>query len=616
MTLGVTGSASAGPRGRAGRIGLAALIACMGLTWTAGASDAFATYGKVTIKKVNVGGPASDSFAFSTSAHLGSAFSLLGGQSKQITVLANAAPYHTDKVYTVTEPASSSYDLKSLTCSDTDSTTSLADRKATIKVSPNENVLCTFTNVRKATLIIKKSTYPADTATPKTSFNFTLNPGADAFSLTDGGVDSGMVAADKTYTVAESDPKAKGYKLTGLSCTKLVGGAQEAIAGAGNVSTRTATVTPGPGDVVTCSFANTKVEPGLQVTKTGPSYAYVGDTVSYGFAVKNTGNDPLTSVAVGDDKCANVTGPVSKTGGNADNVLDPAEVWSYTCSYVVPKHVIGDVNPVVNTATATAKDSNYKTVTDTDQHSTTILHPAIDIEKSGPALATAGSAVGYTLAVTNPGDVPFAAAKVSVTDARCDAAPVRSSVNGDASPTTLNPGDTWTYTCSVQTKVGDATVINTANVDGTDGYGRKVSDEDTFTTNLEQPKPPVVPTPPSSKPAPAQQVAAVTQTRVSGSAQLRGPGSCPTGRTARAIVTGKRIAKVTFLVDGRRVRTVTKADKSGRWILPMRLSSLRGGAHTVVAKVQYTAATGNATKTMRVTFTRCAARSVSPQFTG
>ena len=125
-----------------------------------------------------------------------------------------------------------------------------------------------------------------------------------------------------------------------------------------------------------------------------------------------------------------------------------------------------------------------------------------------------------------------------------------------------------------------------------------------------------MPTPPSSKPAPAQQVAAVTQTRVSGSAQLRGPGSCPTGRTARAIVTGKRIAKVTFLVDGRRVRTVTKADKSGRWILPMRLSSLRGGAHTVVAKVQYTAATGNATKTMRVTFTRCAARSVSPQFTG
>jgi uncharacterized repeat protein (TIGR01451 family) len=375
-------------------------------------------------------------------------------------------------------------------------------------------------------------------------------------------------------------------------------------------------VTPGADDVITCSFTNTKVEPGLQVTKTGPSYAYVADAVSYGFAVKNTGNDPLTGLSVSDDKCPNVTGPVSKTGGNADNVLDPAETWSYTCSYVVPEHVIGDVNPVVNTVTATAKDSTYKTVTDTDKHSTTILHPAIDIEKSGPALATAGSAVGYTLTVTNPGDVPFAAGKVAVTDARCDAAPVRASINGDASPNTLNPGDTWTYTCSVQTQAGDATVINTANVEGSDDHDRKVSDEDTFTTNLEQPKPPVV-TPPASTPrVPAQAIAPTKVTRVSGSAKLRGPGSCPTGRTSRAIVTGKRIAKVTFLVDGRRVRTVTRADKQGRWILPLRVSSLRAGAHVITARVQYTAATGNATKTMRITFTKCAARSVSPQFTG
>jgi archaellum component FlaG (FlaF/FlaG flagellin family) len=622
MTLGVSRPAIAGSRVNAGRIGLAALIACIGLSWTAGATDAHATYGKVTIKKVNVGGAAGDSFAFNTSAHLGSGFSLLGGQSWSKTVLANAAPYHTDKVFTVTEPVSAGYELKSLSCSDTDSTTSLAERKATIKVSPNENVTCSFTNQRKATLIIKKSTSPADTATPKTSFNFTVNPGAAALSLTDGGVDTTSVSPEKTYTISEADPRAKGYKLSSLSCTKLVGSAQQAISGAGNVGTRTATVTPAAGDVITCSFINTKVAAALQVVKSGSSYAYVGDTVSYAFAVKNTGDDALKDVAVSDDKCKSVTGPVSKLYGNADDVLDPGEEWKYTCSYVVPAHTLSDVNPVVNTVTATAKDTAYKVVTDTDQHSTKILHPAIDIEKTGPATATAGSKVDYTLDVTNTGDVSFAQAKVDVTDARCDAAPVRTSVNGDASPASLDQGDRWTYACSVTTAVGDATVVNTAGVKGTDAHDRSVTDEDTFTTRLEQPAPPTttppVTTPPAVTPAPAQQVAAVKQSSraLPGSAKLRGPGACPSGRVARATVTGKRIAKVTFLVDGRRVRTVTKADSRGRWILPVRLRSLRAGAHRITARVQFTAASGTATKTMNVTVTKCAAGAVSPQFTG
>ena len=60
-------SAHAGPRGTAARLGLAALAACIGLTWTAGASDAFATYGTVTIKKVNVGGDQADTFDFTSS---------------------------------------------------------------------------------------------------------------------------------------------------------------------------------------------------------------------------------------------------------------------------------------------------------------------------------------------------------------------------------------------------------------------------------------------------------------------------------------------------------------------------------------------------------------------
>src|SRR3954471_19283051 len=50
--------------------------------------------------------------------------------------------------------------------------------------------------------------------------------------------------------------------------------------------------------------------------------------------------------------------------------------------------------------------------------------PVIAIEKSGPASALAGTTVEYTLVVTDPGPTSFPVAKVSVTDAMCNAAPV------------------------------------------------------------------------------------------------------------------------------------------------------------------------------------------------
>ena len=628
MTLALSARPLPGSWVRAGRFGLAALVACMGLSLTAGASDAFATYGKVTIKKVNVGGAPGDSFAFQPSAHLSTAgFALKGGGVWSKTVLANAAPYHTDKVFTVSEAAGADYELRSLACkritssgttTDSDTTTSLADRKATIKVSPNEHVECTFTNVRKATLTVTKATYPAD-AMPKTSFGFTLSPGA-GFSLGDGGSWSTSVSPDKAHTVTETDARAKGYKLTGVRCTKL--GTE--IAGAGDVATRTATVTPRPGEAITCSFANTKVTPALHVTKTGPAYAYVGDTMSFGFTIRNTGNDPLTHVGLSDDRCADVVGPVARHGGNDDDVLEPGEEWAYTCSYVMPAHAIGDVNPVVNTATATARDSAYEVVKAYDEHATKILHPAIDIDKTGPDTAVAGSSIGYTLEVTNPGDVPIGEAGLAVTDARCDAAPMLVSDDDDRTPGTLDPGDRWTYECSVSTSKGDTQVVNVAKVTGTDAYDRSVSDEDTHVTRLEQPPAPPSNTPPSSAPpappaaAPAQRVAGTTAISrpARGSASLRGPGSCPSGRTARAVVTGERIARVTFLVDGRRVRTVTKADARGRWVLPVRLRGMRPGAHRVVARVQFARAAQTGDRTLTVTVTKCATQAVAPQFTG
>jgi hypothetical protein len=174
----------------------------------------------------------------------------------------------------------------------------------------------------------------------------------------------------------------------------------------------------------------------------------------------------------------------------------------------------------------------------------------------------------------------------------------------------------------VQTAAGQTSVVNVADVTGTDENGKVVTDEDPFTTVLTQPKPPVVPQPPSTpatpKATPAQQVAGVaTQSRARrGTAALRGPRACPRTNTVSATVTGRQIRRVTFFVGGKKAKTVTKADRNGRWTLKMRTSSLRRGANAVTARVEFTAASGTRARTLRISVTRCAAQAVQPQFTG
>jgi hypothetical protein len=716
--LGILRPADAGSRGAASRLGIAALLACVGLTWTAGASDAFATYGTVTIKKVNAGGPAADTFRFTSSTKIASAgeFRLAGGAEYTTTkVHANAGAYDSAPYY-VTEDAASGYELKSIDCTVTrkpykslvgSAVKDVAQRKVAIKVGYGEKVFCVFTNerqtgritvkkelvpaadsgrfdlqvdgstvkaqagdggygsvvvptgthkvgeagtylndyvrsvkctkpngyvvaqgtgpvdvavgardeitcvvknVRKAKIVVAKHTAPTDSGYGKTSFDFAVAPGAMAFALTDGGSETRSVEPGQAYTITEADAHAKGYRLTGIDCTS----------GYGDVAKRTATVTPQPGETVTCSFTNTKLQPGIKVVKSGPAHAYSGDTLDFGFDVTNTGERPLHDVQVADDKCAPVSGPVSKSGGDDDDTLEPGETWHYTCSYVAT-HSIGDPNPVTNTVTVQGKDDEGTKVEDYDKHDTRFRHPAIDIEKSGPATAVAGSRVGYRLEVANTGDVSLGG--IEVTDPRCGNAPVRTSVGGDATPDTLDPGDHWFYGCEAQTQAGQTQVVNVADVRGTDEYDRTVTDEDTFTTTLTQPVRPTPPTPPATPTpaaAPAQQIAGVQQVARPrrGTAALRAPRACPRTSTASATVTGRQIRRVTFFVGGKRVKTVTKADSRGRWTLKLRTRSLRQGANRVVARVQFTTASQTRTRTLRVTITRCAARQVTPKFTG
>ena len=336
----------------------------------------------------------------------------------------------------------------------------------------------------------------------------------------------------------------------------------------------------------------TIIRPSALVVKEGNVFAYPGDTVTFSFAVTNNGNTPLSDVVVTDDRCA----PVVRVSGDA--ALDPGETWMYGCSKQIPAgHRIGDENPIRNVATASGKDQLGKTVTSSDDHLVRVLHPAIDIEKTGPARALVGTPLGYTLTVTNPGDVAFASQQVIVADPRCQAPPAGPNTGNDGSPGQLDPGDTWSYTCTAQTSGRPAgTFVNTATVTGRDFNARTVTDSDDFPTMLETQQ--VLPNPEI----------------VSGRARLRGPSGCVRGPFT-ATVRGRRIAKVTFLRDGKPIKQITA--KRGQRKFSARIKpGNRHGVHRVSAKIRFRAGSGTRARTLRLSYQRCRKQVVRPRFTG
>ena len=234
---------------------------------------------------------------------------------------------------------------------------------------------------------------------------------------------------------------------------------------------------------------------------------------------------------------------------------------------------------------------------DTSEASTNQPAPAIALGKNGPASAIAGRDVGFILTVTNPGNE--ALTDVTITDARCDAAPptlqgTRAATGVDISPSSLDPGDTWTYGCSAHTAVTDATLHNEALVGGTTPSGANVSA--TAATDV---------------PLLRQSV----QPLLAGAARLSGPSGCISSAARRVFIRGSRIARVSFSLDGRHVGTRDRPNRGSAFTMTIRGSRLRMGAHRITAKVTFKAHTNPRTRTLRLSLARCASV-VKPTFTG
>jgi hypothetical protein len=336
------------------------------------------------------------------------------------------------------------------------------------------------------------------------------------------------------------------------------------------------------------------LDPKTLVIKSGPEFGYPGDPVTYDFTVTNAGNTPLTKVSVGDDRCSPVTLKSKDVNTGATDALDPGDKWVFTCTTTIPaNHTMSTANPITNTATVTGEDALGKTVTSTSKHDTRVLHPAIAMDKQGPERVNAGEVVTYALTVTNPGDIAFAQQAVVVTDPRCDDQPVLVGQGGDASPGQLNPGDTWTYQCTVLSKAGDGSIENTAGVLATDPNGRKVAAIDRHTVAVDEIA--VLPILP-------------------GAARASGPASC-VGKTFKVKLRGERIASAVVAIDGKRYKRLTGGAKQ-RWTIKINPRKFSQKRHLVRIDVRFLDGTAPETRRLNLTFQRCARQVVKPLFTG
>jgi hypothetical protein len=231
--------------------------------------------------------------------------------------------------------------------------------------------------------------------------------------------------------------------------------------------------------------------PHTTLTKTAsPTSVESGGSVTYTYKETNDGSDPIHLTSETDDHCT----PVSPTLGsetvhnlgdtNTNGILDPGETWTFTCTTTL-------TSTTTNTATFVGTDTlSGLSVTEKATATVTVIHPGTSLVKSVSATVTAT----YTYKETNTGDTDLSS--VSVSDDKCSSPTfVSGDTNNDGK---LNPGETWTFTCTSTLGPIDTTggatslsVQNTGTGHGTDSLGNPApstneSDKTTVNASVSQ----------------------------------------------------------------------------------------------------------------------------------
>ncbi|AZJ32656.1 conserved repeat domain-containing protein/gliding motility-associated C-terminal domain-containing protein [Tenacibaculum mesophilum] len=224
----------------------------------------------------------------------------------------------------------------------------------------------------------------------------------------------------------------------------------------------------------------------------------VGETITYNFALTNTGNTTITNMILTDPMLG---GTITLASGdiNSNNQLDINETWSYSASYTITQSDI-DNGSVSNQATVTGTSISGNNVSDLsddnsiledDQTQTTLCQPnnSISLEKvstfndaNGNGYANVGETITYSFIIYNTGD------SVLYNITLQDNLP-GITINGSTIPQLL-PGevDSTTFTAIYVITEQDLTnesVTNQALVTAEDSSGGSVTDTSDDPNNLD-----------------------------------------------------------------------------------------------------------------------------------
>jgi uncharacterized repeat protein (TIGR01451 family) len=223
------------------------------------------------------------------------------------------------------------------------------------------------------------------------------------------------------------------------------------------------------GVAIVCTFTNAAQITGLTLDKQAGAATgnTAGSTVTYTFAVTNTGTVPLETVTVTDPLVGAVTCPAGPLAVGATLVCNAAP---YTLSQ-------DDVNrgDVVNNAVATGTATGLPNATD-DDSTTTVIPPSpsllldkdsgtpVDVNNSG--ITDAGDTIRYTFAVTNNGNLPLTGITISDNLLSSQSPPITvtclATSLAPAGSTTCTADQPYTITAANET-AGEVVNVATAN---------------------------------------------------------------------------------------------------------------------------------------------------------
>ena len=344
----------------------------------------------------------------------------------------------------------------------------------------------------------------------------------------------------------------------------------------------------------------------------GPLAATVGDSVTYQITVKNTGTAPL-SVNLTDPLCD--ASPLDDGAGHSGNgdVIAVGGSIVYTCKHTVSGNE--GANPFENVACATANGMA------SNGTGTPVTTPVPGGQKCDDAWVesfqtgqlSAGRGTKYLdsdSSGTKNGDEAGIGGFVFYVDyndnSKLDAGEPAAASASDGTWTIsgIRPG---TYNVREMADPNFTCTEPSAGCSYNIHFGGDTANVGQFGN------------------APAAQLAAPTEVapgqivlgeRITpGRARLLGPTGCQ-ARAFHARISGTKVARVVFILDGHRIKTLTRKNFRGTFAVRIDPRRLKIGVHRLVAKVTFQRGSGTKAKTFRLAFQRCPRALRAPRFTG